>query len=83
LRTQLNRAIFEKVYVVQDKITEATSMPPFDEVFQARNAADRQPRTARNPLPQRREELPGEPCRPLTTAPLGDGVGDGSLQAIT
>jgi hypothetical protein len=38
-RRLLNQAVFDKIYVIEDKVTEVTFKPPFDELMFARHVA--------------------------------------------
>jgi site-specific DNA recombinase len=73
-RRLLNHAIFEKLYLFEDKVGEAVFNPPFDELMQVRDSfvqsthPGNHGRTAKSARPSK-----GNHSDPLVTALFGDG----------
>jgi hypothetical protein len=73
-RRLLNQAIFEKLYIIEDKVSEAVFNPPFNELMQVRESFTlaTQPRNQARVGKTSRSNL-GNHSDPLSTALFGDG----------
>jgi len=73
-RQLLNQAIFERLYVYEDRITDAILNPPFDELLRVRDAHEMATRRQqKSPAANTAGDSWGSHTRPLATAFFGDG----------
>jgi site-specific DNA recombinase len=68
-RQLLNLAVFDKIYVIEDGVSDATYRPPFDELAALREASESKQATIR-----RSHDAQGSTMGRLAQAFLGDGL---------